>query len=99
MAGAKRSSCAPSCAPQWELARSALNCEIDVTLITLGVPEEIRTPDPQIRSLVLYPAELRALCGQLCAESIGTLYIRKSALPDGKIRQPRNPLVRGLARH
>ena len=26
-----------------------------------GAPEEIRTPDPQIRSLVLYPAELRAL--------------------------------------
>ena len=25
-----------------------------------GAPEEIRTPDPQIRSLVLYPAELRA---------------------------------------
>ena len=23
-----------------------------------GAPEEIRTPDPQIRSLVLYPAEL-----------------------------------------
>ncbi len=26
----------------------------------VGAPEEIRTPDPQIRSLVLYPAELRA---------------------------------------
>ena len=25
-----------------------------------GAPEGIRTPDPQIRSLVLYPAELRA---------------------------------------
>src|SRR5262249_14210481 len=25
-----------------------------------AAPEEIRTPDPQIRSLVLYPAELRA---------------------------------------
>jgi hypothetical protein len=25
-----------------------------------GAPEELRTPDPQIRSLVLYPAELRA---------------------------------------
>jgi hypothetical protein len=30
---------------------------------TPGAPEEIRTPDPQIRSLVLYPAELRALSG------------------------------------
>ena len=28
-----------------------------------GAPEEIRTPDPQIRSLVLYPAELRARTG------------------------------------
>ena len=25
-----------------------------------GAPEEIRTPDPQIRSLMLYPTELRA---------------------------------------
>ena len=30
---------------------------------TGGAPEEIRTPDPQIRSLVLYPAELRARNG------------------------------------
>ena len=28
-----------------------------------GAPEEIRTPDPQIRSLVLYPAELRVPLG------------------------------------
>jgi hypothetical protein len=28
--------------------------------LSVGAPEEIRTPDPQIRSLVLYPAELRA---------------------------------------
>ena len=28
--------------------------------LTAGAPGEIRTPDPQIRSLVLYPAELRA---------------------------------------
>ena len=26
-----------------------------------GAPREIRTPDPQVRSLVLYPAELWAL--------------------------------------
>ena len=29
-------------------------------ILSSGAPEEIRTPDPQIRSLVLYPAELRA---------------------------------------
>jgi hypothetical protein len=30
------------------------------TVDFVGAPGEIRTPDPQIRSLVLYPAELRA---------------------------------------
>src|SRR6202011_231551 len=30
------------------------------SFVASGAPEEIRTPDPQIRSLVLYPAELRA---------------------------------------
>src|ERR1700688_4138478 len=30
-------------------------------VLSAGAPGEIRTPDPQIRSLVLYPAELRAL--------------------------------------
>ena len=33
---------------------------IHLILFMNGAPEEIRTPDPQIRSLVLYPAELRA---------------------------------------
>ncbi len=28
--------------------------------LNFGAPGEIRTPDPQVRSLVLYPAELRA---------------------------------------
>jgi hypothetical protein len=33
-----------------------------IELFTIfGAPEGIRTPDPQIRSLVLYPAELPAL--------------------------------------
>ncbi len=30
-------------------------------IISFGVPGEIRTHDPQIRNLVLYPTELRAL--------------------------------------
>ena len=29
--------------------------------VFIGAPERIRTSDPQIRSLVLYPAELRVL--------------------------------------
>ncbi len=34
-----------------------------------GAPERIRTSDPQIRSLVLYPAELRALVGDASREA------------------------------
>ena len=41
-----------------------------------GAPDRIRTHDPQIRSLVLYPAELRALTGRLS----NTLRPRKQAL-------------------
>src|SRR5262245_30529982 len=39
-----------------------------------GAPEEIRTPDPQIRSLVLYPAELRARAPAECAHEAGHSY-------------------------
>jgi hypothetical protein len=39
-------------------------------LVLHGAPGEIRTPDPQVRSLVLYPAELRAQ-KRNCAESMG----------------------------
>jgi hypothetical protein len=38
-------------------------------VLSAGAPEEIRTPDPQIRSLVLYPAELRALAPETSARS------------------------------
>ena len=31
-----------------------------LTLLYRGTPEAIRTPDPQLRRLLLYPAELRA---------------------------------------
>ena len=37
-----------------------------------GAPERIRTPDPQIRSLVLYPAELRAPRGRVDGRRIAT---------------------------
>ena len=39
-----------------------------------GAPEEIRTPDPQIRSLVLYPAELRARASAECARKAAHSY-------------------------
>jgi hypothetical protein len=38
---------------------------LELSLRKNGAPEEIRTPDPQIRSLVLYPAELRVLASRL----------------------------------
>ena len=34
--------------------------EISGLVAWYGAPGEIRTPDPQVRSLVLYPTELRA---------------------------------------
>ena len=55
----------------------------------IGAPEEIRTPDPQIRSLVLYPAELRALLATNAA-SRGTKGWRAKGrpvlLPNASIR-------------
>ncbi len=35
-------------------------CWVVVSLLKDGAPGEIRTPDPLVRSQVLYPAELRA---------------------------------------
>ncbi len=37
-----------------------MNVRRSLVLIFIGAPGEIRTPDHQVRSLVLYPAELRA---------------------------------------
>jgi hypothetical protein len=48
------------CKPSANQSAKTFGGRREVTDFT-GAPEEIRTPDPQIRSLVLYPAELRAL--------------------------------------
>ena len=54
---------------------------------TFGAPEEIRTPDPQIRSLVFYPAELRAL---------GCVYLRGRIPPiSGDLRMTAAAFCRG----
>src|SRR5580692_6448701 len=52
----------------WRLPRPLCGLEealsfskLAFSLRKTGAPERIRTSDPQIRSLVLYPAELRAL--------------------------------------
>ena len=59
-----------------------------VLLYENGAPEEIRTPDPQIRSLVLYPAELRAhfeganLFRSLPKGKLGPCLMRAQPVPD-----------------
>ena len=45
-----------------------------------GAPGEVRTPDPQVRSLVLYPAELRAHKGILI-KRIRIRYLLRSYIP------------------
>ena len=51
-----------------------------------GAPEGIRTPDPQIRSLVLYPAELPALKGRAFAARLTRIFHRYfKACPQGSI--------------
>ena len=50
-----------SCSGECESARISAQPEISLDLARVaGAPEKIRTPNPQIRSLVLYPIELRA---------------------------------------
>ncbi len=55
--------------------KSVYKFEIICYLIEIiGAPGRIRTPDPQIRSLVLYPAELPApvVWNTLCFEGMTT---------------------------
>ena len=59
-----------------------------------GAPERIRTSDPQIRSLVLYPAELRALvcvCGH--AGALGNR--RAKAAPKLATTNGSDPVAQG----
>ena len=60
-----------------------------LTLITTasGAPGEIRTPDPQVRSLVLYPTELRAREKRNCAESVPNPSIRSRLLPSRRSKR------------
>jgi hypothetical protein len=44
-----------------------------ISLWKNGAPEEIRTPDPQIRSLVLYPAELRVRAAAVTTACVAIL--------------------------
>jgi hypothetical protein len=52
-----------------------------LTKIENGAPGEIRTPDPQIRSLMLYPAELRARRHHHSGWCAAKTVLRRTVLP------------------
>ena len=55
--------------PEWEKTQKTKKAASLLQLtacVFCGAPEEIRTPGLQVRSLLLYPAELRARCEKLC---------------------------------
>src|SRR5262245_46461877 len=56
--------------------------------ISHGAPEEIRTPDPQIRSLVLYPAELRARLAHSRGKCSRAGQIRRERVCSYRLRRP-----------
>ena len=74
----------PSCFRRWCIwKQKILPSEIHELLQwDAGAPEGIRTPDPQIRSLVLYPAELPA-------------QLQEKGGPPEEIRTP-DPQIRSL---
>ena len=55
----------------------------------IGAPGAIRTPDPQIRSLVLYPAELRAPALNGLGPEAGHPYTGSSGLSSGSAEPDR----------
>jgi hypothetical protein len=60
-----------------------------------GAPGEIRTPDPLVRSQMLYPAELRARLGKTAAEILiiaETLRLMKSVTSPGDDSVDSNPI-------
>src|SRR5438270_723757 len=60
----------------------------------IGAPERIRTSDPQIRSLVLYPTELRARRnGGSEASSAGKRGLSSAAPGQRQARQRERPIL------
>ena len=57
--------------PEWEKTQKTKKAASLLQLtacVFCGAPEEIRTPGLQVRSLLLYPAELRARCEDVLIE-------------------------------
>lgn len=52
--------------------------EREVESLKIGAPGRIRTSDPQVRSLVLYPAELRARRSEIMRGVFGSVNTRRS---------------------
>ena len=62
-----------------------------LSLCEIGAPERSRTPNPQIRSLVLYPIELRAPAAKRAGDGGGNNYsrgTRKRKVDRGRRRKP-----------
>src|SRR5438874_12562940 len=88
-------------------SRRRRSCQPGMMRTKNGAPEEIRTPDPQIRSLVLYPAELRALAhragnapriGQALRERGHTYRLRRGKARCGRLAHLATALTPAPAR-
>ena len=80
-----------NCQLSKEIGRSSEDEKVRLHKRINGAPEEIRTPDPQIRSLVLYPAELRAL-----ADPQGEMARKRVPRANGRIAIGSLPYWQGL---
>src|SRR5690606_19149314 len=60
-----------------------------------GAPGRIRTSDPQVRSLVLYPAELRAHCAEaeLCPDGLRPSIVQRVQLAESEGFEPSMELL------
>ena len=81
-----------TCSPRQNVGHGAEFATLYVSDFSglIGAPGKIRTPDPQIRSLVLYPAELPVLCASRI-----TLMTAIACFQEGAKRSPRQASGRG----
>jgi hypothetical protein len=78
------------------IATNAAKLSCKPLIIFVGAPEEIRTPDPQIRSLVLCPDAPRA---SVCDFSLSSSALRSPSAIAARISlmpRPRRPATCGI---
>ena len=81
--------------PIGSLIASTISVNIALILLNFpGAPERIRTSDPQIRSLVLYPAELRARRSEIMGGVIHSVNTSQRNFFSRRIRQYHHPTLR-----